>query len=199
MTADDGGDRSGLSTIIEAARRGGVESLNRLLKAAHVYCRLFALHQTPRKLSSRFDASDVGIVSLADVARDFRSFQGRSREFLGWLRQIVVHNTIDLQRRHARSIENETLLAPGLDRESASIDDTLLRVDQKEQVEMAMSKLTEDHRAVLRLRVWEGLKWDEIGCRLRRSPDAARQLFARALDAVRADLGDESAAASRGA
>ena len=165
-TAGDGGeggeggkeDRSGLSTIIDAARRGGQESLDRLLKVAYVYCRLVAIQQTPKRLSAKFDPSDVGMVSVVDVARDIRSFQGRSREFLGWLRQIVHHNAIDLQRRHARSAENECL------------DD----------------------------RVWDDLKWEEIGRKLNRSADASRQLFARALDAVRSDLRGESLGAGRG-
>jgi RNA polymerase sigma factor (sigma-70 family) len=159
-TADVGGegDLSGLSTIIDAARRGGEESLDRLLKVAYVYCRLFAIQQTPKRMSAKFDPSDVGQRSIVDVARDIQSFQGRSREFFGWLRQIVQHNAIDLQRRHARSAEKE--VAHDLDLSNIpapSEADSLLRFEEKERVEKAMSKLSEDHRAVLHLRVWERL------------------------------------------
>ena len=205
--ADDGGkggeggkeDRSGLSTIIDAARRGGQESLDRLLKVAYVYCRLFAIQQTPKRMSAKFDPSDVGMVSIVDVARDIRSFQGRSREFLGWLRQIVRHNAIDLQRRHARSAENECPNDSGLHNIPApSAADPVLRMEEIEQVEKAMGRLSTDHKAVLRLRVWDDLKWEEIGQKLNRSADASRQLFARALDAVRSDFGGSAFGAGRG-
>lgn len=201
-SADSGGgaDHSGLSTIIDAARNGGAEALNRLLKVAHVYCRLFAIQRTPKSTSSKFDASDIGIVSVADVARDIQSFQGRSAEFVGWLRKIVSHNSIDLQRKHARSAENEVLIDSALRAFPARFDaDPLLQMEEKERVEKAMSKLSEDHRTVLRLRVWERLKWEEIGQKLNRSADASRQLFARALDSVRGDLGEDDPSAARGA
>jgi len=203
-TAGDGGeggkeDRSGLSTIIDAARRGGEESLDRLLKVAYVYCRLFAIQQTPKRMSAKFDPSDVGMVSIVDVARDICSFQGRSREFFGWLRQIVHHNAIDLQRRHARSAEKECLDDSKLHNIPApSAADPVLRREEIEQVAKVMGKLSADHTAVLRLRVWEDLKWEEIGRKLNRSADASRQLFARALDAVRSDLRGDSLGAGRG-
>ncbi|MEI8317837.1 MAG: sigma-70 family RNA polymerase sigma factor [Planctomycetia bacterium] len=203
-TAGDGGeggkeDRSGLSTIIDAARRGGEESLDRLLKVAYVYCRLFAIQQTPKRMSAKFDPSDVGMVSIVDVARDICSFQGRSREFFGWLRQIVHHNAIDLQRRHARSAEKECLDDSKLHNIPApSAADPVLRMEEIEQVAKVMGKLSADHTAVLRLRVWEDLKWEEIGRKLNRSADASRQLFARALDAVRSDLRGDSLGAGRG-
>ena len=139
------------------------------------------------------------MVSIVDVARDIRSFQGRSREFLGWLRQIVHHNAIDLQRRHARSAEKECLDDSGLHNIPApSAADPVLRMEEIEQVEKAMEKLSTDHKAVLRLRVWDDLKWEEIGQKLNRSADASRQLFARALDAVRSDFGGSAFGAGRG-
>jgi len=186
------GDRSGLSTIIDAARNGGAEALNRLLKVAHVYLGILAVHETPEATTPRFDASDIRQESMIDVARGIHLFQGRSREFFGWLRQIVRNNTIDQHRRHRLSAEREVVHDLLLNNIPAPSDtDQLLHFEQREQVEKAMSKLSEDHRAVLRLRVWERLKWEEIGRKLNRSADASRQLFARALDAVRGDLGDD--------
>jgi len=200
-TADVGGDgdRSGLSTIIDAARNGGAEALDRLLKVAYVYCRLFAIQQTPKRMSAKFDPSDVGQTAIVDVARDIQSFRGRSREFFGWLRQIVHHNAIDLQRRHARSAEKEVLIDSGLhDIPALSDADPVLRMEEIEQVAKVLEKLSKDHKAVLRLRVWDDLKWEEIGRKLNRSADASRQLFARAIDAVRGDLEDDAVRAGRG-
>jgi RNA polymerase sigma-70 factor (ECF subfamily) len=194
------GDRSGLSTIIDAARNGGAEALNRLLRVAHVYLGSFAVHETPEATTHKFDASDIRQESMIDVARGIHKFQGRSREFFNWLRQIVRTNTIDQHRRHRKSAEREVvddLLLNNIPAPSET--EQLLHVEQREQVEKAMSKLSEDHRAVLRLRVWEGLKWEEIGQKLNRSADASRQLFARALDLVRGDLVEDGPSAACGA
>jgi RNA polymerase sigma-70 factor (ECF subfamily) len=150
-------------------------------------------------MSAKFDPSDVGQTAIVDVARDIQSFRGRSREFFGWLRQIVHHNAIDLQRRHARSAEKEVLIDSGLhDIPALSDADPVLRMEEIEQVAKVLEKLSKDHKAVLRLRVWDDLKWEEIGRKLNRSADASRQLFARAIDAVRGDLEDDAVRAGRG-
>ncbi len=193
-------DRSGLSTIIDAARNGGAEALNRLLRVAHVYLGILAVHETPEAMTQKFDASDIRQEAMIDVARGIHLFQGRSREFFSWLRQIVRNNTVDQHRRHRRSAEREVVHDLDLHNIPAPSDaDILLRSEEKERVEKAMNKLSEDHRAVLHLRVWERLKWDEIGLKLNRSADASRQLFARALDSVRRDLGDDGPSAACGA
>ncbi|RLS35934.1 MAG: sigma-70 family RNA polymerase sigma factor [Planctomycetota bacterium] len=192
-------DRSGLSTIIGAARDGGAEALSRLLKVAHVYCGLLAVKEVSAALGRKFDESDIRQECLLDVAQGIHLFRGGSREFLCWLRQIVRTNAIDQQRRHKRAAESEVVHDLDLHDFAALSDaDPLLLREQRELCEQAMNKLTGDQQAVLRLRVWEGLKWEEIGQRLNRSADAARLLFLRAVDAVRGDLADEPASAARG-
>jgi DNA-directed RNA polymerase specialized sigma24 family protein len=71
-------------------------------------------------------------------------------------------------------------------------------MEEIEQVAKVMGKLSKDHGAVLRLRVWEDLKCEEMGRKLNRSADASRQLFARALDAVWSDLRGDAVGAGRG-
>ena len=188
---DGRSDRAGLSSIIDAARNGGQEAIHRLLKVTDVYCRIWALKEISTALQRTCDESDIRQECDIDVVRGIRSFRGRSREFLGWLRQIVRTNAIDQQRRHGKRVESEGARNVDLrDYPVVSSADPLLQFEQKELVETAMGKLSADHRAVLRMRVWEGLKWGEIGERMNRSTDAARLLFARALDAVRGDLTD---------
>jgi len=197
--ADFGGpsDRSGLSTIIDAARNGGAEALNRLLKVAHVYCGLLAVGEVSAALKRRFDESDVRQESLLDVARGIRRFNGGSREFFGWLRQIVRTNAIDQHRRHGRAAGREVLHDLDLHEVPALTSGHLLRFEEKELVEKAMSTLSRDQQTVLRLRVWDGLKWDEVGERMNRPANAARQLFVRAIYAVRERLGDEAVPSAR--
>ena len=192
-------DCSGLSTIIGAARDGGAEALSRLLKVAHVYCGLLAVKEVSAALGRKFDESDIRQECLLDVVLGIHLFRGGSREFLCWLRQIVRTNAIDQQRRHKRAAKIEVVHDLDLhDFPALSDADPLLLREQRALCEQAMNKLTGDQQAVLHLRVWEGLKWEEIGQRMNRSADAARLLFLRAIDAVRADLTEEPTSAARG-
>ena len=56
----------------------------------------------------------------------------------------------------------------------------------------AMTRLSNDHRSVLRLRYWDGLTFPEIGERLGRSPDAVRKLWYRAVERLQEEMNDES-------
>ena len=55
-----------------------------------------------------------------------------------------------------------------------------------------MTRLSNDHRSVLRLRYWDGLTFPEIGERLGRSPDAVRKLWYRAVERLQEEMNDES-------
>lgn len=198
--ADFGGDegRSEISKLLEAARTGGTDALNRLLNVAYLYCRLRAVDDIPRALTSRFSASDVAQNSAVDVVQGFERFQGRSQAFFAWLRTIVQHNTIDLQRKHRRAAGEAASLHIDLHSipEPARAD-ALDAEELKTRVAAAMEQLSEDQRRVLQLRIWDRLRWDDIGTRMNRSGDAARQVFARAIDKVRDDLGGEDHRTSR--
>jgi RNA polymerase sigma factor (sigma-70 family) len=56
-----------------------------------------------------------------------------------------------------------------------------------------MTRLSEDHQSVLRLRYWEGLSFPEIGTRLCRSPDAVRKLWYRAVERLQAEMNADAA------
>jgi RNA polymerase sigma-70 factor (ECF subfamily) len=188
----DGEGRSEISKLLEAARTGGADALNRLLSVAYLYCRLRAVDDIPRAMTSRFSASDIAQNSAVDVVQGFERFQGRSQAFFAWLRTIVQHNTIDLQRKHRRVTGEEGPLAIDLHNIPEPVRaDPLDTKELKARVDAAMGQLSEDQRRVLQLRIWDRLRWDDIGIRMNRSGDAARQCFARALDKVRDDLGGE--------
>jgi DNA-directed RNA polymerase specialized sigma24 family protein len=52
-----------------------------------------------------------------------------------------------------------------------------------------LGRLTERHRTVIRLRVWDRLPFERIGAAMGVSEVAARMLYARALASLRESLG----------
>jgi RNA polymerase sigma-70 factor (ECF subfamily) len=66
---------------------------------------------------------------------------------------------------------------------------------QQERIELlfqALAKLPEDQRTAITLRNFEELDFAEIGRRLHRSPEAARKLWARAIESLRDLLATDS-------
>jgi RNA polymerase sigma factor (sigma-70 family) len=54
----------------------------------------------------------------------------------------------------------------------------------------AMSRLSEEHQQVLRLRNWQQLSFADIGTEMNRTADAARKLWSRAVMQLQRELGD---------
>jgi RNA polymerase sigma-70 factor (ECF subfamily) len=54
----------------------------------------------------------------------------------------------------------------------------------------AIDRLPDDYRRVIEARSFDGLSFEEVGARLDRSAEAARRLWVRALDRLRAEMGD---------
>jgi RNA polymerase sigma-70 factor (ECF subfamily) len=52
----------------------------------------------------------------------------------------------------------------------------------------AIGRLTDDYRHVVNLRYQQGLSFEEVGQKLNRSPDAARMLWARAIEKLKLEL-----------
>lgn len=118
-------------------------------------------------LHEREAARDTAQEVFLKVFREIEKFEGRSK-FKTWLHRVVVNAALDegRRRRPAESIDRTgedddrprreiTETGPG-PRELAS------RREMRELVEEAMAKLSPDHRAVLVLREWEGLSYEEI-------------------------------------
>ena len=120
-----------------------------------------------------------GVVSNAEVARDLTQdvflkiyrdlarFEGKSK-FKTWLYRIAVNAAIDQIRRKRPSVSLE-----GYEKDGESVpiqipdchpgpSEQASRSEWKQRIEAAINKLSPEHRAVLVLREWQGLSYDEI-------------------------------------
>jgi RNA polymerase sigma-70 factor, ECF subfamily len=57
--------------------------------------------------------------------------------------------------------------------------------EQAEALRRALARLPDDYRRVITLRYDDGQSFEEIGRLMERSPDAARKLWARAMERLR--------------
>jgi RNA polymerase sigma-70 factor (ECF subfamily) len=136
-------------------------------------------------------------------------FRGQTeREFIGWLRQILIHNLARLVELHIlagkRDVRREMSLSEmkkAVDRSSMHLDALLVANNDTPSAEAAqrergvvladcVAQLPTDYREVVMLRNFQGLPFKDVADRMERSPGAVRMLWLRALNQLR-ELLDE--------
>lgn len=188
---------SSVADLIERARNGKPEDLDRLFAACRNYLTFVARAQVENWMQSKVDASDLVQQTLLEAHRDFSRFEGKTEgEWLAWLKRILSHNTGDFVRQFRgtskRQINREVPLArprddskmvgapePAADVESPS--QFLVRQELELQVADALATLTDDHQQVIILRNLQRLPFDEVARQMNRSRPAAQMLWLRAI------------------
>jgi len=190
---------SGIARSIRLAREGEPEALNDLLDAHRNYLRFLAASCLHREMRGKADPSDVVQETLLKVHRNFGQFRGTTEsEWMAWLRTILVRNLTDLQKgfqRLRRRVTRERSLEGVVDRSSAMLRNMLPSPDPSPSLEAqhresatlvadALAELEPEDSEVVILRSLHELDWNAIAVRTGRSPDAARMLWARAMQRV---------------
>jgi RNA polymerase sigma-70 factor (ECF subfamily) len=190
-SADDPKRSADVERWIGAAHEGSRSALGRLLEACRPYLLLVANEELAPELITKAGASDLVQESFLEAQRDFEGFRGKSEaELRAWLRRILLNNIASFSRLFRDTDKRQ------LDREVAR-DDTAIEElrDQGESpssevaarerdaaLARSMAKLPELYRQVIRWRNYERCTFEEIGGRLGRSAEAARKLWARAVE-----------------
>jgi RNA polymerase sigma-70 factor (ECF subfamily) len=193
------GSADEVSRWLAAARAGSTEALGWALEACRRYLLLVAQKQLDPDLQAKGSGSDLVQETFLEAQRDFAQFQGTTEaELLAWLRQVLLNNLGHFTRRFRATGKREVGREVGLggDGSAAGPEAALAGSDlspsglamereQAQALQQALSRLPEDYGRVLTLRFQEGRSFEEIGRLLGRSPDAARKLWARALERLR--------------
>lgn len=174
---------------INAARQGSDEAMGRLLETCRKYLLRVADGQLDGALRNRIAASSLVQVTCLDACVSFREqFRGETEEELrAWLRRILLNNLANEVRRlktDKRDVGREVPLAGQGDDvtdPAASPSAQAAAREEAEALDRAIEQLPEEYRQVILLRNREQLAWQEVGQRLGRSAEAARQLWTRAL------------------
>ncbi len=181
------------------ARAGSPEALGNALEAHRRYLLLVAEKELAPDLRAKGRASDLVQETFIEAQRDFEQFRGESgNEFRGWLRRILLHNLGAFTRRYRdcamRDVGREVGLfgegsqggpADGMAAGSATPSGVAMAQEQSLALKGALDRLADDYRCVIRMRYDDNLTFEQIGLEMGRSPEAARKLWARAMDCLR--------------
>src|SRR5262245_5423317 len=191
--------------LIERARGGDAAAGHALLARHRDRLRQLVALRLDRRLAARVDPSDVVQEALADAARKLPAYLRQPPlPFYVWLRRLACERLVKLRLRHVRagkrSVTREQpapladgsalelarrLVAPG-----TSPSHQVLRQELHGQVRDALDRLGERDREVLVLRYLEQLSTAEIAAVLEITPGAVKVRHLRALERLRALLGD---------
>lgn len=186
---------SRIAEWIAEAHAGSAEALAKLMEFSRQYLLLIANDEIPADLHAKAGASDLVQETQMEAVQGFGQFAGQTAaELLVWLRQILLHNVLDLERRYSGTAKRKSSreialadaagswnLAQDIVEETSSPSSHLRGNEQAERVEAAMVKLPADYRQVLHWRHRENRSFEEISERLNRSVGAVRKLWARAV------------------
>jgi RNA polymerase sigma-70 factor (ECF subfamily) len=175
------------------ARGGSEEALGRLLELCRSYLLLVANEQLGDNLQAKVGASDLVQETCLRAHAHFERFHGGTeRELLAWLRRILINHLANVARHfQAGGRDREVALNHGdsslplgnrVADEGPSPSSYAMAREANEDLCRALEKLPDDYRQAVRLRQWENLPFDEIGRRMGRSAEAARQLWRRAVE-----------------
>ena len=187
-----------LEQLLAAARAGSREAL----QAYRAYLLLIAQQELDPELRAKGGASDLVQETFLDAQRLLGMFEGTTDgPWAAWLRELLLNNLADFVRRYRatgkRRISREvgqpaSDSAADLGHEAAaetpSPSVTAMAAEQTAALEGALDRLPDDYREVLLLRYQGDLSFEEIGRRLKRSANAARKLWLRALRKLEQEL-----------
>ncbi len=190
--------------LLEKARGGGEAAQAELLSLFASYLKMLASMHVQGPLQRRVSASDLVQDTLLEAHRDFAKFRGRSeKEFLSWLRRILLNNLQQSRDQHLgaakRSLRLEVHPQEGtgnggsfaadwealLEAETGSPSRTYQKDQELLLLAEAMQELSMEHREVLLMRHFEAMPFADIAVAMQRSPGACRMLWLRAIDQLR--------------
>lgn len=167
------------SDLVERAQRGDREAFDAIASAA--YHRLYAVAR--RILRDGYAAEDVVQETLIRAWRDLRGLREPER-FDAWLHRLLIracHDHVRAQRRRPPQV----LV---LDIDGPVNTDAIARLADRDQLEQAFLELSVDHRAVLVLTHYVGLRAPEIAAILEIPPGTVYSRLHYAVLAMRAAL-----------
>lgn len=162
-----------------------------LLGRFREFLRAEARRHLPPELRAAEGESDLVQETFLAACRNSASFRGHTEdELAGWLRAILRREALNHARAARAAAEDPGDPRAGFpldvpDPGQVPPDEALVKEERDAIVREAVESLPAEYRTALDLRLRDRLSFGEIGRRLGRSAEAARKVFARAVDSVR--------------
>ena len=197
--------------LLESARRGSNESLGKALDICRQYLLLVANRELDAQLQAKGGGSDLVQETFFEAQRDFQKFGGSTQdEMLAWLRRILLHNIqnfrrfwLDTDKRNAgveipiQEDNSSRHTGPELPSLQQTPSQWAIKKERIAAIDTALAGLSDEYRQVIMFRNHQHLSFEEISSKLGRTADAARKLWARAVEKLQEELGQTDDSSSK--
>jgi RNA polymerase sigma-70 factor, ECF subfamily len=190
--------------LLEEARTGQAASLGQLLQLYRSYLTILATTQFDRRLRRRLSPSDLVQEAMLAAHRDFGQFNGQSeRQFLAWLRQILINCLHHAIEAHLKTKRRDVRCEVSIEQVNATLDHSVVdfgnfladpgpspsapvrRHERAVEFANQLAKLQPQYREVIVLRNLKGMSFDEIAAQMNRNAGAVRMLWLRAISKLK--------------
>ena len=175
--------------LLTAARGGNGHALGRLLEFERPQLERYAVTACGSRPRLRGQEADLVQDTLKDAVVGFDRFIGVSEAgWHQWLRRVLENNITDrcryesaAKRDCAKEQRLDTSYARDLSDGGETPSKLVAQDEELERLRVALNQLSEDDRAVIRLRDTDRLSFEEVARRMGKpSDEAARKLYERA-------------------
>jgi len=182
-------DPEALDAEFAAAMVGDTAARWHALEACRDYLRLVVRRGRWSSNAGQGATSDIVQNTILDGWRGFARFEGRSPgQLRAWLKAILVHASLNARRRPREAQFGSGGEAGAAAGTTTSPSQAAVKNASREALDAGLGGLSERHRTVIHLRIWDQCSFAQIGTRLSVSEDAARMLFRRALEKLRESM-----------
>ena len=166
---------------IKECKKGNLESFGELyeLYAKKIYDFLF-YRTYQRDLSE-----DLASVAFMKALQNIHQFDTTKGSFSSWMYRIAHNAMIDHYRVQKPDVDIESCFEIG---EVPLHEEALDAKEKLETVKEYMKTLTPEQQELIRLRVWDGCSYKEIGEIMKKSEGSCKVMFSRVIAQMRKDL-----------
>ena len=133
------------------------------------------------------EAEDIMQDSFLDAFKKIGSYSGEGN-FGGWLRRIVVNNSLDALKKKNTDLSFDEVHMDVVEEQDNQNDEIEYKVDE---IKKAVEKLSEENRVIISLFLFEGYDHEEISQILDISYNASRTRYSRARKRLLKVLSDQ--------
>jgi len=173
--------------LLAKARTGSPEAWDQMWTQYGPHLLRVARRRLSRHLQAKAGESDLVQETFLQAHQDFPQFHGQTEgELKAWFAHILLHNITDFERRYREakkrrlaveeSLAQKDPLAPTLSPPAEALER-----EEMEAFRGALRRLNARDRQILRLRMNEGLPFNQIGTQMGLSEAGTRSLWYRAI------------------
>lgn len=182
-------DTSALRLLVSRAQRHDADAWEQLYR----HCRPGLLGFARRRLPSDHAAEDAVSEAFMRAIERVETFTWQGGGFDAWMYGIARNVVLERHRgtqRDQRLGEREAGRSDPLGSGGDEVDAALVRDEQHGEIRRAFATLSDADRELLELRVVGGLSAEEVGAVLHKNAGAIRMAQSRALERLRAAMGE---------